>query len=231
MPKLVRYRQQQGSWLKPRTWRRQRFFKDTERYYDYFCSLLSRPHIRLTGDITPSYSCLSADTLTTIEREFTKRMIPVRPVFLMRDPIERVISSQRMKLRKRGKLSPDEEVESLRSLVKKLPKRFSIRSNYVHTLNVLQESFGLENCFINFYETLFTTQVYSQLCRFLNINYEEPNWGQKINASTSDTQIPEDILEQLGTWQAPNFQAVKNKLPNLSIESIWPTSTTWCRPK
>ena len=158
-------------------------------------------------------------------------MIPVRPVFLMRDPIERVISSQRMKLRKRGKLSPSEEVESLRSLVKKLPKRFSIRSNYVHTLNVLQESFGLENCFINFYETLFTTQVYSQLCGFLNIDYEEPNWGQKINVSTTDTQIPEDILEQLGTWQAPNFQAVKNKLPNVNIESIWPTSTTWCKPK
>ncbi|WP_236074631.1 hypothetical protein [Prochlorococcus marinus] len=95
----------------------------------------------------------------------------------MRDPIERVISSQRIKLRKRGKLSPDEEVESLRSLVKKLPKRFSIRSNYVHTLNVLQESFGLENRFINFYETLFTTQVYSQLCGLLNINYEELNWG------------------------------------------------------
>ena len=38
----------------------------------------------------------------TIKREFTQRGIPVRPVFLMRDPIERVISSQRMKLRKRG---------------------------------------------------------------------------------------------------------------------------------
>ena len=108
VPKLVRYRQQQGSWLKPSTWRRQGFFKDTKRHYDYFCSLLSRPHIRLTGDITPSYSCLSTDTLTTIEREFTKRMIPVRPVFLMRDPIERVISSQRMKLRKRGQKDPSQ---------------------------------------------------------------------------------------------------------------------------
>ncbi|KZR73757.1 hypothetical protein PMIT1320_02353 [Prochlorococcus marinus str. MIT 1320] len=43
VPKLVRYSQQQGSWLKPRTLRRQRFFKDIGRYYDYFCSLLSRP--------------------------------------------------------------------------------------------------------------------------------------------------------------------------------------------
>ncbi len=45
-------------------------------------------------------------------------MIPIRPVFLIRDPIERVISSQSMKLRKRGELSPDEEIASLRSLIK-----------------------------------------------------------------------------------------------------------------
>ncbi len=34
----------------------------------------------------------------TIKGEFRQRGIPVRPVFLMRDPIEQVISSQRMKL-------------------------------------------------------------------------------------------------------------------------------------
>ncbi|KZR74356.1 hypothetical protein [Prochlorococcus marinus] len=92
----------------------------------------------------------------TIKREFTQRGIPVRPVFLMRDPIERVISSQRMKLRKRCQLSPDEAIESLRSLVKKLPKQVSIRSNYVQTLGALDEAFGHENYFISFYETLFT---------------------------------------------------------------------------
>ncbi len=198
VPKLVRYRQQQGSWLKPRTWRRQRFFKDAERYYDYFCSLLSQPHINLTGDITPSYSCLSANTLMTIIREFTKRGIPVRPVFLMRDTIERVISSQRMKLRKCCKLSPDEEVESLRSLVKKLPKQVSISSNYAQILGALDEAFGHENCFISFYETLFTQKTYASLYKFLDINYQEPRWGQKINVSATDTLIPEDILEQLG---------------------------------
>ena len=91
----------------------------------------------------------------TIKREFTQRGIPIRPVFLMREPIEQVISSQRMKLRKRGQLSPDEEVESLRSLVKKLPKPVSIRSNYAQTLGALGEDLGHENCFISFYETLF----------------------------------------------------------------------------
>ena len=64
----------------------------------------------------------------TIKREFTPRGIPVRPVFLMRDPIERVISSQRMKLRKRGQKDPSKEIEALRSLVNKLQNesRFAV---------------------------------------------------------------------------------------------------------
>ena len=171
----------------------------------------------------------SANTLMTIKREFTQRGIPVRPVFLMRDPIERVISSQRMKLRKRGEKDPSQEIEALRSLVNKLPKRFSIRSNYAQTLGALDEAFGHENCFISFCETLFTQKTYANLCKFLDINYQEPRWGQKINVSATDTLIPEDILEQLGLWQSPIYHAVKNQLANVNIESIRPTSATWCR--
>ncbi|HGY5558935.1 MAG TPA: sulfotransferase family protein [Prochlorococcus sp.] len=228
VPKLIRYRQQHGSWLKPRTMRRQRFFSKPNRYYDYFCGLLRRRHIRLTGDITPSYSCLSANTLTTIKSEFSQRGIPVRPVFLMRDPVERIISSQRMKLRKRGQRNQEEEIQALRSLVNKLPKRFSIRSNYAHTLNALQEAFGHENCFIGFYETLFTKESYSKLCNFVDISYKEPNWQQKVNVSATSNLIPDDILQELGAWQAPMFQAVKCHFPDLKLESIWPTASTWC---
>ena len=72
------------SWLKPRTWRRQRFLDRPERYYAYFAARLRRRGIRLTGDITPSYSGLSVDTLRTIRRGFDRYAIPVRPVFLMR---------------------------------------------------------------------------------------------------------------------------------------------------
>ncbi|WP_413358431.1 hypothetical protein [Prochlorococcus sp. MIT 1201] len=164
----------------------------------------------------------------TIKREFTPRGIPVRPVFLMRDPIERVISSQRMKMRKRGQLSPDEEVESLRSLAKKLPKQVSIRSNYAQTLGALDEDLGHENCFISFYETLFKQKTYANLCKFLDMNYQEPRWGHKINVSATDTLIPEDILEQLGLWQSPIYHAVKSQLTNVNIDSIWSTSANWC---
>ena len=93
------------SLIKPRTWRRQRFIAQPKRYYDYFASLLRRPGIQLTGDITPSYSALSVGTLKDIKANFEQRQISLRPVFLMRDPIERIISSQCMQLRKQNQLN------------------------------------------------------------------------------------------------------------------------------
>tara|TARA_B100001964_G_scaffold144605_1_gene159262 strand:- start:887 stop:1336 length:450 start_codon:yes stop_codon:yes gene_type:complete len=115
----------------------------------------------------------------------------------MRDQIERVISSQHMKSCKRGHRNQGEEIQALRSIVNKLQKSFSIRSNYAHTLNALKETFGHENCFIGFYETLFTKGSYSNPCKFVGINYKEPNWQQKIHVSATSNVIPENILQNL----------------------------------
>jgi len=164
--KPIRYRQQQGSLLRPHTLRRQRFFSEPHRHYDYFCGLLRRPHIRLTRNITPSYPYLSAQTLTTIQSEFSQRGIPVRQVFLMRDPVEHIISSQRMKLRKRGQRNQEEEIQALRSLVNKLPKRFSIRSNYAHTLNARRKHLEMKPALLasmKHYSPREATPIYASL--------------------------------------------------------------------
>jgi len=106
IPALARFRRvdirlkDPHTWLQPRSWMRQWFIHNPNRYTDYFAWLLKRSRlksrqIRLTGDITPSYALLSAETLGEIKANFEQRSIPVKPVFLMRDPLERLISSQR----------------------------------------------------------------------------------------------------------------------------------------
>ena len=147
------------SLIKPRTWRRQRFIAQPQRYYDYFTKLLHRTGIRLTGDITPSYSALSIGTLMEIKANFEQRKIRLRPVFLMRDPIERIISSQRMQLRKQNQLNHEAEVEALRQLCIERPERVTLRSNYGHTLRALTQVFDPSECFIDLYERLFTQQA------------------------------------------------------------------------
>ena len=218
------------SLLKPRTWRRQRFLDRPERYYAYFARRLKRRHIRLTGDITPSYSGLSASTLSSIRQGFAAHAIPVRPVFLMRDPIERIISSARMQRRKQGLTDSAGEIETLRQLCQERPERISLRSDYGHTLKALEQAFGLEHCLLDVYEQLFSPTCWSRLCDFLALPYEEPLWDQQVNVSRTETNLPEDILQDLGKWQAEAFAAVRRSCPDLDLDRYWPTATRWCPP-
>ena len=91
----------------------------------------------------------------------------------MRDPVERILSQQRMKLRKRGELHPDAEVEQLRRAARTLQQRSSQRSDYLHTLQALSTAFSSDDLFIDLYERLFTAPVYQRLCQHLLINYKE----------------------------------------------------------
>ena len=216
------------SLLKPRTWRRQRFLERPERYYAYFSSLLKHPGIRLTGDITPSYSGLSSNTLQAIQRGFAAQDIPVRPVFLMRDPIERIISSLRMHRRKQGLRDSAGEIQALHQLCHERPERINLRSDYGHTLTALQNSFGLKHCFIGTYEQLFHQDCWAELCRFLGVRYQEPKWEQRVNESRTDTDLPEELLKLLGQWQGPTLAAVQFHCPELDLNQLWPTASRWC---
>ena len=212
-----------------RTWRRKRFLQDSNRYFDYFSHLLSNPAIKLTGDITPSYSCLSAETLAWARDQLFKRGITTRVVFLLRDPVERILSQQRMKLRKRGELRPELEREQLLHASRKLKQQPSQRSDYLHTLKALQTAFAPEELFIDLYERLFTEPVFRQLCHHLMIDYLEPNWGQRVNESRSTTDLPEEVLANIGLNQAEIYQGVAERLPELNLATHWPLANRWCR--
>jgi len=216
------------SLLKPRTWRRQRFLDRPERYYAYFARLLRRPGIQLTGDITPSYCGLSAATLLAIRTGFEDQGVPLRPVFLMRDPIERIVSSLRMQRRKQGLQDSAGEIQALRDLCRERPERINLRSDYGHTLTALKDSFGLKHCFIATYEQLFHQNCWAELCRFLGVRYQEPQWEQRVNVSRTDTDLPEELLKQLGQWQEPTLAAVQLHCPELDLTQLWPTASRWC---
>ena len=235
IPALARFRRvgirakEPRTWIQPRTLMRQWFIRNPKHYTDYFAWLLKRPRfrgnqIRLTGDITPSYALLSAETLGEIKTNFEQRGIPVKPVFLMRDPLERLISSQRMKLRKQGLRDPAAEIETLRQRV---AKGRGLRGDYGQTLDALDQAFGLEHCFIGLFETLFTPGTYAELCSFLDVPYAEPSWSEKINVSATSTVIPDDLLATMGRMHADDLRRAAEALPSTDFQTLWPTTSRW----
>ena len=211
-----------------RTWRRYRFLKQSDRYFDYFDDLLKKPKIKLTGDITPSYGCLSAETLRWVREQFHERDIATKVVFILRDPVERVLSQQRIKLRKIGKLEPEHEIEHLRKAARKLLKKPSKRSDYSKTIKTLYASFKRDDVLIELYEQLFNEVIFKRLCNHLNIDYLPPDWNQRINESSATISTPDDILELIGISQSNTFRSLISLCPELNLKERWPTASRWC---
>lgn len=74
------------------------FLKDENSYYEYFNNLWSSDDkISIVGDITPSYSALRSEHFSIIKEKLEYFGFSVKVIFLMRDPVERIWSSVRMK--------------------------------------------------------------------------------------------------------------------------------------
>ena len=213
--------------LKWRTWRRARFIARPERYFDYFASRLKPPQIRLTGDITPSYAGLSAESYRRIKQAFAQRGVRTRAVFIMRDPVERFLSQQRMQLRKRGLLTPAHEIEHLHKASLKLVKRESSRSDYPATLDALRDGFAASELFIGLYETLFTEANHRALCHCLGIPEQIPDRSHRVNASQATTSVPPELLQRLSQHFTPLVRAVQERCPELKVEQHWGTAMSW----
>ena len=211
-----------------RTWRRHRFFQRPERYFDYFADLLNKPDISLSGDITPSYGCLSSSTLRWVIDEFEQRGVRTCAVLILRDPVERFLSQQRMKLRKAGRLEPEQERQQLLRAAQKLSKEGSNRSNHLETLATLEHVFSRENMFIGLYEQLFTEGSYRNLCLKLKIPYQQPDWNQRVNESRSTTSIPYQTLKIIGGSQSEVYRGIALNYPHLKVQEYWPTAARWC---
>ena len=230
LARFAGFRPKRPSPLKWRTWRRARFIANPERYFDYFASRLKPAKIRLTGDITPSYAGLSAESYQRIQQAFAQRGVKTRAVFIMRDPVERFLSQQRMQLRKRGLLTPAHEIEHLNKASLKLLKRESPRNDYPTTLDALRGGLAESEIFIGLYETLFTAATHRELCRYLGIPEQIPDVNQRVNASQATTSVRVEVLQRLGRHFSPLVAAVEKRCPDLAVEQHWATAMTWREP-
>ena len=230
LERFANFRPKRPTPLKWRTWRRARFIARPERYFDYFASRLKPPQIRLTGDITPSYAGLSAESYQSIQKAFAKRGVKTRAVFIMRDPVERFLSQQRMQLRKRGLLTPAHEIEHLNRASLKLLKRKSPRNDYPATIDALRSGLAESEVFIGLYENLFTAATHRELCRYLGIPEQIPDVNQRVNASQATTSVQVEVLQRLGRHFSPLVASVQKSCPDLAIEQHWATAMSWREP-
>lgn len=199
-------------------------YADPELYFDYFTSLLTRrPRFRLTADFTPESGLLSAERLSSIREGFARRRVRARAVYLMRDPVARVLSQVRMQAeREPGRFdSPPEEVLA-RVYAEPV---YDMRTRYDRTIANLDRAFPDGEVHYAFYEELFTDEAVRAICAFAGIDFHEPDFATRRNASSGSgaRALPEETQRRMAEHYRDVYRFVADRFGR-DLTEIWPSS-------
>ncbi|MFN3260597.1 MAG: sulfotransferase [Pikeienuella sp.] len=158
--------------------------EDRAAYLSYFASRVHRERFLL--EVTPGYSLLNERGWSQARRFLEEAGLAVRPVFLMRDPVDRHFSALRMEQRK-GRIA--DAGAAFRSSLGWRAHR--AHGRYDRALTELWSAFGKDHVAVGFYEHIFATpeRHLRALTDSLGLPWREPDMTQRVNASAAPSTL------------------------------------------
>lgn len=194
------------------------------RYLAHFAELArSTPKVRLVGDITPSYCRLGPEHLREVRNLLEGAGFVPKPVFILRDPVSRVLAAFHMRLRSQGRRASDLSNEHLQTEILSIAAspETRVRTDYRHTVNSLEEAFGVDNVFFGFYESLFSVHEIARLLEFLKLSWLTPPLQIRVNSSRSSTRATGDIKRHIRELYSDVYDYCEHRFPDAELSEIW----------
>lgn len=206
-----------------RLWRKLAFLSDPNAYPDYFSGLISRPGgPQVTGDLTPANWILPARHMAALAEAFASRGVRVVPVFLMRDPVERLVSSLRHTEVQRRHIDPTDPLLDLQQEGAET-SRYRSRSWYPEILQRISDVFGENAGFVGFYETLFSEAEVARLCATLGLPYATPDFETRVNSSSTATLGADEALKvRAANYYRPSYDFMAETYGSERMRALWP---------
>ncbi|MEJ2027177.1 MAG: hypothetical protein P8X52_06935 [Limibacillus sp.] len=211
--------QQQPAKIRYRVIQRVNFMVNPESYFDYFTGRLSKPGIRLTGDMTPAYSALPVQVLKLIKDGFEERSIAVRPLLLMRDPVYRLQSMVRMTFKKKG-VTPTRDQELAAMKANQLKPGDFLRADYPEIVKRARSVFGEEGVYIDLFERLFSDRTREELGAYLGLPLKAPKIHDLKNVSKTENSLTKEEYDEFrGRYQ--KLYSRTGKITGLDTDRYW----------
>ena len=162
---------------------RVRMTADMDSYLDFFRTRVSEMH-SVFGEVTPSYAALGPDGFAALRRCHSD----VRIIFVMREPVDRLMSAMNHYARRHGRAATsDEVIGALTS------PGILARCRYDTTLRNLDDHFCRPDVLTVFYEDMFMPEFSRTLSEFIGIEVGRLDVMNRVNAA-SNSQVPNDAL-------------------------------------
>lgn len=184
-------------------------------YADLFCRKVKQRDF--TGEITPSYCALKESNFRTVRTLMEKNGFTVKVIYLLRDPVERIISQYTME-RHLGIIDQNTSVEQY---ITSPP--VEMRSFYKQTLINLNKAFHPDQLWIGFYETLFRQDTINDITDWLGLEQHPANTKEIINPSINKTLqfIMHDNIDIIRRQYDSQYRYCAEVFGEDFIRSIW----------
>jgi hypothetical protein len=160
--------------------------------------------------------------LRYIKSSLEKNGFRVRVVFLMRDPVARCISANRMYSSPRLLNSPGDAALEAELLAKKYQQtRFQIRTRYDQTINNLEQVFTSDELYLGFYEELFSDKAIAEICSFLELPFRPGKYEQVVHGSLVKSELPETIKSEVRSYYSQVYDFVLNRFGQDRVKKLW----------
>jgi hypothetical protein len=202
------------------------FYVNIENYARYFDRLhASDEDVTVVGDITPSYNMLEAADLTKIRTLLEGYGFTVKVVFLMRDPIERAFSAVRMQQRDMD-VAGKAQFETANQRFNRVLERPGLvgRGRYDMTIEAVEAAFDADAIHYGFFETLFSNKEVRKITDFLGVDFVDPDFDLKANASPRDTELDTYSINKAREIFHDTYAFCQEKFGKDFIDEIWPHS-------
>jgi hypothetical protein len=170
----------------------------------------------VVGEITPAYGLLP----TSVFGEMSGLGADVRFIFILRDPVDRLVSGCRMIERRRdgeGEPWPVMLRERLQD-----PEDLQLeRSRYDLTIERLEAAVVPERIAYFFYETLFRQSELDRLCAFLGVARLPATFDRKIHADPRAADpLPREVEDRALELLAPTYAFVRARFGD-QVPAAW----------
>lgn len=190
-------------------------------YGAYFQSLAAADNVKVVGDITPSYSGLSVENLQAIQRLLKRYGFRLKPLYIVRDPVDRLKSHAAHIFRGGKTLRPADEMRRMEDLVER--NSVQAKSSYIRTMTTLFDAFKKERLVLVF-EDLFREESLRQLTDYLDLDYIPPDFNSRSNASSSAYKLTEAEREHFAQYFVDDIRAAMIYFGEDYIRKLWPSA-------
>lgn len=188
--------------------------------HEIYCDVLFTGYRKekVAGEITPAYARCDAETFA----EMAALAPDVRFIFIMRDPVARIWSGCRHRLRiELGRENTTTQAVSDRLLSSLADPDIGplYLSSYHRTIQTLESAVPAERIAYFFYESLFQQSEIERLCTFLGIEYLPAAIDKKVHVGADASgEMPPEAARKAREALAPTYDFCRAKFGTLPPE-------------